>query len=156
MVVIEFDALQAFQWGWRAGFADPGMTPLYDTWPIRHRPIPLTDPIVPITPQQICHRRQWRGDDGEEGDRYGEEEKGDGGGGGDKEGGDGEEDIDITGNTESSSNGDDNNSTSGSSRNDDGDDSEMLELNDVPPTEGVRDGGQGGDGDDVDPQVLRA
>ncbi|XP_059070605.1 uncharacterized protein LOC131860241 [Cryptomeria japonica] len=86
-------------------------------------------------------KEQWRGDDGEEGDRYGEEEKGDGGGGGDKEGGDGEEDIDITGNTESSSNGDDNNSTSGSSRNDDGDDSEMLELNDVPPTEGVRDGG---------------
>lgn len=44
----EFDSLQPLLWGWGRGGADPGTTVEYDAWFARHRPVPLTDPIVPI------------------------------------------------------------------------------------------------------------
>lgn len=45
----KFDSLQPLLWGWGRGAADSGMTMEYDAWFSRHRAVPLTDPVVPIT-----------------------------------------------------------------------------------------------------------
>ncbi|XP_059067670.1 uncharacterized protein LOC131858449 [Cryptomeria japonica] len=91
----------------------------YNTWFTRHELVPLTDPVVPITAQQIHHPRQWLRIDA------GERAGGDGGAGGGG-GGDGGE--------SSSSNGGD-------------DDEDMPELEDVSATEGGI--GEAGDGDEL-------
>ncbi|XP_057827099.2 L-type lectin-domain containing receptor kinase IV.2-like [Cryptomeria japonica] len=50
--------LLGIQQGWGRGAADPGMTTEYDAWFARHRPVPLTDPALLITTQQIQYPRQ--------------------------------------------------------------------------------------------------
>lgn len=96
----------------------------------RHRPIPLTDPVVPITAQHIQHPRQCLKID------MGERVRGEGGdeGGGGVEGGD--EDIDIGGDTESTSTRDDDDSSRSSSNEDGDDDDDNTELENVPSAEG--------------------
>lgn len=48
VTAVEFYALQPLPWGWMIGPTDLGSTPEYDAWWATHRPIPLTDPMVPI------------------------------------------------------------------------------------------------------------
>lgn len=91
---VEFDSLQPLLWGWGRGAEDLGTTPEYDAWFARHRPIPLTDPTVPIIAQQICHPRQRLRIDAGERARGGGEVGAKGGGEGDEG-----EDVDIGGDT---------------------------------------------------------
>lgn len=53
VATVEFDALHPLQWGWSVGVVELGVTPQYDSWWVHHMLVLLTDPIVPISSQQM-------------------------------------------------------------------------------------------------------
>lgn len=51
VAIAEFDNFAPIQWGWHFGVENTTTITQYSVWWIQHRPIPLTNPIVPIGAQ---------------------------------------------------------------------------------------------------------